>query len=63
MKKTLAVTLIALSFATGFTCSKQAPEAPPAPEATQEQMATPPVDGAVPAEPTAPPADAPAAGH
>lgn len=55
MKAILAVALLALSFTTGFTCSKNAPtegekttqEAP----ANQEQMATPPA-----AQPEAQPA-------
>jgi hypothetical protein len=61
MKKLLALTLIALSFATGFTCSKQetaeapAEMAPPA----QEEMAAPPAEEMPPME--APPAEAPPA--
>jgi len=52
MKKTITIAaLFALSFATGFTCSKNAPEqtkqetpAQPA-DAAQAQMATPPAEG------------------
>jgi hypothetical protein len=50
MKLTLAATLLALCFATGFTCSKNTPEAQDAAPATQEQMA-------VPTEGTPPPAE------
>ncbi len=59
MKKLLAVSLLALSFATGFTCSKNAPEATP----TQEQMGTPaPTEApAAPADAAAPTEAAPAA--
>lgn len=53
MKKILAVTLLALSFATGFTCSKKAPEPMESAAPAQEQMATPP--GEIP--PSAPPMD------
>lgn len=41
MKKLLALTLIALSFATGFTCSKQAQEETAAPPPAQEEMGMP----------------------
>lgn len=66
MKKTITIAaLFALSFATGFTCSKNAPEqtkqeAPAQPaDAAQAQMATPPAEGQ-PAQP-ADAAQAPAA--
>lgn len=58
MKKLLALTLIALSFATGFTCSKQeAAEVPAEAPPAQEEMAAPAEEmpAEVPAE--APPAD------
>lgn len=67
MRKLMIVALIALPFATGFTCSKQTPPPTPAemPAPSQEQMgapaeqpATPPAEGA-PATP--PPAED--AGH
>lgn len=54
MKMTIAATLLALCFATGFTCSKQTPEAEMAAPATQEQMAVPPEGQPT----TPPPADA-----
>lgn len=53
MKKVMIVTLLALSFTTGFTCSKQTPDSEP----TQEQMGAPaegmgeeapPMDGTMP---------------
>lgn len=69
MKKiTLATILLALCFATGFTCSKNAPQqvaSPPEampPADMQNQMAAPPESATVPAAPqeTAPtPAPAP----
>ncbi len=61
MKAILVMSLLALSFATGFTCSKNPPqEAAPAATSTeaapQEQMAAPAADAGAPA------ADQPAAG-
>lgn len=60
MKALLIAALVALSFTTGFTCSKNNPEAT-APEAApaQEQMAA-PAEGtpAAPAEGTAAPTEA-----
>ena len=55
MTKLLVVSLLALSFATGFTCSKNAPQqaAPEAP--AQTEMAA-PTDAAVPASGDAAPA-------
>ena len=41
MKKILAVALLALSFTTGFTCSKQTPDAPPPVAPPQDQMGAP----------------------
>lgn len=70
MKKVMIASLLALSFATGFTCSKHTPEQPAAeaPAPAQEQMATPPADGAAPAAPAegaapAAPAEGQPAGH
>lgn len=65
MRKILGLTLLALCFTTGFTCSKQTPDAvatttpPPAelPVPTQEQMAAP---ATPPADPAAAGAAAPA---
>ena len=64
MKSLVAIALLALTFTTGFTCSKNTPEpakteAPPAQEAptdatqgqpSQEQMAQPPADSGQPAD-------------
>lgn len=65
MKSILAVTLLALAFTTGFTCSKQTPETPPPaemPAPTQDTMGAPaetaPVEGTMPAPTEAAPADA-----
>lgn len=64
MKLLMAFSLIALTLTTGFTCAKNTPETakqetpaqdPAAAQPSQEQMATPPADGA------AAPAEAPAA--
>lgn len=59
MKKLMALTLIALSFATGFTCSKQEAAEVPAEAPAQEEMAAPAEEMAPPAEvpAEAPPAD------
>jgi len=66
MKKVFTISILALAFATGFTCSKQTPDtAPPAemPPPAQEEMATPPpADGAAAPAPTEAPAPAPT-GH
>lgn len=54
MKKVVVLSVIALSFATGFTCSKKAPEqaGQPAPEAAaQTEMAAPAEGTAAPAAP------------
>lgn len=53
MKLIVVASLLALSFATGFTCSKNAPVESAAPTpASQEQMAAPPApEGAAPAAP------------
>lgn len=62
MKALLIASLLALSFTTGFTCSKNTPpEAPATTPATE--MGTPPVDPATTAPTEPPPADgaAPAA--
>lgn len=56
MKMLLALTLLSLAFATGFTCSKQQPAEETAPPAAQEEMADP---AAAPTE-TAPTDAAPA---
>lgn len=63
MKKVMIGSLLALAFATGFTCSKHTPEATETPAAPQEQMATPPAEGqpAAPAEGAAAPAPTEAA--
>jgi len=63
MKKIITIAaLFALSFATGFTCSKKAPEqsapaqettAQPAADAAQAQMATPPAGEANAQQPAA----------
>lgn len=60
MNKVLVTALVALAFTTGFTCSKNAPEAPKAEVAapTQEQMAAPAAPAADAAAPAAPAADA-----
>ncbi|MBS1971654.1 MAG: acylneuraminate cytidylyltransferase [Bdellovibrionales bacterium] len=63
MKSIVVAALLALSFTTGFTCSKNTP-AENATPAAQEQMAAPaaPAEGqAAPAEGAAPAAEAPAA--
>lgn len=64
MNKLLAASLLALSFATGFTCSKNAPEqaAPAADTAapTQAEMAAPAQAEVAPAAPAAPTEAAPA---
>jgi hypothetical protein len=65
MKLLIAVSIIALTLTTGFTCSKNTPVEPqvqapaqqdPAATPSQEQMAQPaaPTEGAPAAEPTAP---------
>jgi hypothetical protein len=64
MKAIIVASLLALSFATGFTCSKNQPAETSTTTTTQEQMAAPateaspaaPADGAPAAEPTATPA-------
>jgi hypothetical protein len=60
MKSIVVAALLALSFTTGFTCSKNTP-AENATPAAQEQMAAPAEGAAAPAEGAAPAADAPAA--
>ena len=61
MNKVLVMSLLALSFATGFTCSKNAPQQAATPPATtapaeQAQMATAPGDvAAASADPTGTP--------
>ena len=45
MNKLVIVSLLAMCFATGFTCSKNAPEQTAQPAADQTQMAA-PADGA-----------------
>lgn len=55
MKKVLTITVLALSFATGFTCSKQTPDMPPPeemPAPPQEEMAAPPAEGGMEEPPT-----------
>lgn len=51
MKKVVLLSVLALSFATGFTCSKKAPEqaAQPAPEAAAQTEMAAPADAAAPA--------------
>jgi hypothetical protein len=56
MKNIVIVSLIALAFTTGFTCSKNQPAENAAP--TQEQMAAPADPAAAPADPAAAPAPA-----
>jgi hypothetical protein len=63
MKTIIVASLLALSFATGFTCSKNQPAETTTTTTTQEQMAAPaegtpaaPAEGAPAAEPTATPA-------
>ena len=64
MNKLVIVSLLAMCFATGFTCSKNAPEQTAQPAADQTQMAAPaeatapaatsvPADAAAPAVPAA----------
>jgi hypothetical protein len=56
MTKLVIVSVLALCFATGFTCSKNAPEQTAQPAADQTQMAA-PADGSAapaPADATAP---------
>ncbi|MBC7371975.1 MAG: acylneuraminate cytidylyltransferase [Bdellovibrionaceae bacterium] len=60
MKTIIVASLLSLSFATGFTCSKNQPAETTTTTTTQEQMAAPaadatPVDAAPAAEPTATP--------
>lgn len=52
MKKLVMVSLLALSFATGFTCSKNAPEqaAPADAAAVDQSAAAAPAEGAAPTE-------------
>lgn len=60
MKTLLISALVALAFTTGFTCSKNAPEATaPAETPAQEQLAA-PAEGAAPAETAPAPEAAPA---
>ena len=63
MNKLVIVSLLAMCFATGFTCSKNAPEQTAQPAADQTQMAAPaegtaapaaPADASAPAAPAAP---------
>jgi hypothetical protein len=75
MRAIVIASLIALSFTTGFTCSKNAPTEPAAETPAQEQMAAPaPTEGApteaapapteaAPAPTEGAPAAAPAPGH
>ncbi|MBX3040856.1 MAG: acylneuraminate cytidylyltransferase [Bdellovibrionaceae bacterium] len=65
MKMLLALTLLSLAFATGFTCSKQQPAEETAAPAAQEEMADPAAAPAetAPTEEAAPaPTEAPAEG-